>query len=224
MVISSIFLSFDNEILNVAAKLEKRCEAARAIAANALPGLDRLYWSKVAQDYAAMARTLRATVVLHHPEPWRRPDGAMRLTPAVKATGGSWWSFPCQTRRQPALRAVFHGSSVFSCYNLIMDQNTEQAAADQQPLWTQDEAIAFEVAREAINHVMSIYTSAIADQERRPEQDTAIIASLEARLTSLHRERTALRLKDHAEIARIRKEYGAFVRAWNTRQDLLAAG
>jgi hypothetical protein len=58
-----------NEILNVAAKLEKRCEAARAIAANALPGLDRLYWSKVAQDYAAMAGILRATVELHHPEP-----------------------------------------------------------------------------------------------------------------------------------------------------------
>ena len=46
---------------------------------------------------------------------------------------------------------------------------------------------------------------------------------LETRLTSLHRERIVLRLKDHAEIARIRKEYGAFVRAWNTRQDLLAA-
>jgi hypothetical protein len=79
MVISSIFLSFDNEILNVAAKLEKRCEAARAIAANALPGLDRLYWSKVAQDYADMAGTLRATVVLHHPEPltWGKPSQAL---------------------------------------------------------------------------------------------------------------------------------------------------
>jgi hypothetical protein len=104
-----------------------------------------------------------------------------------------------------------------------MDQTAKQSAADQQPLWTQDEAIAFEVAREAINHVMSICTSEIADEERKPEPDIAIIARLETRLTSLHRERTALRLKDHAEIARIRKEYGAFVRAWNTRQDLLAA-
>jgi predicted transcriptional regulator len=104
-----------------------------------------------------------------------------------------------------------------------MDQTAKQSAADQQPLWTQDEAIAFEVAREAINHVMSICTSEIADEERKPEPDTAIIARFETRLTSLHRERTALRLKDHAEIARIRKEYGAFVRAWNTRQDVLAA-
>jgi hypothetical protein len=62
-------LDTTNEILNVAAKLEKRCEAARAIAANALPGLDRLYWSKIAQDYADMAAKLRASVVLHHPEP-----------------------------------------------------------------------------------------------------------------------------------------------------------
>ncbi len=104
-----------------------------------------------------------------------------------------------------------------------MDQTAKQSAADQQPLWTQDEAIAFEVAREAINHVMSICTSEIADEERKPAPDAAVVARLEARLTSLHRERTALRLKDHGEIARIRKEYGAFVRAWNTRQDLLAA-
>jgi hypothetical protein len=48
-------LDTTNEILNVAA--------------NALPGLDRLYWSKVAQDYADMAGTLRATVVFHDPQP-----------------------------------------------------------------------------------------------------------------------------------------------------------
>jgi len=104
-----------------------------------------------------------------------------------------------------------------------MDQTAKQPAADQQPLWTQDEAIAFEVAREAINHVMSICTSEIADEERKAEPDAAIIAALTARRSELHQERTALRLKDHAEIARIRKEYGAVVRAWNRRQDLLAA-
>ena len=104
-----------------------------------------------------------------------------------------------------------------------MDQTANHPAADQQPLWTQDEAIAFEVAREAINHVMSICTSEIADEKRKADPDAAIVARLEARITSLHQERTALRLKDHAEIARIRKEYGAVVRAWNRRQDLLAA-
>lgn len=34
----------------------------------------------------------------------------------------------------------------------------KKLAPAQEPLWTQDEAIAFEVARDAINHVMSIYT------------------------------------------------------------------
>jgi hypothetical protein len=86
-------LDSTNEVLTVAAKLEKRCESARGIAANALPGIDRLYWSKVAQDYADMAGTLRASIALQNPEPRRRPDGAMRLALSKKATGASWWPF-----------------------------------------------------------------------------------------------------------------------------------
>jgi hypothetical protein len=104
-----------------------------------------------------------------------------------------------------------------------MDQTTQHRAADQQPLWTQDEAIAFEVARETINHVMSICTSDLADEERRPVPDAAVVAELSARRAQLHQERTSLRLKDHAEVARITKEYGALVRARRARQASLAA-
>jgi len=93
----------------------------------------------------------------------------------------------------------------------------------QKPLWTQDEAIAFEVAREAINHLMSIYTTQIADERRKLVPDEAHIARLIDRRSALHRERTALRLKDHAEVARVRQEYAALVRAWNSRQGQLAA-
>lgn len=93
----------------------------------------------------------------------------------------------------------------------------------QKPLWTQDEAIAFEVARETIGHLMSICTSEIAQEERKAAPDKVVIARLEERFTALHQERARLRLADHAEVARISREYGALVRAWNRRQDMLAA-
>ncbi|HTJ59459.1 MAG TPA: hypothetical protein VL418_18140 [Devosiaceae bacterium] len=95
--------------------------------------------------------------------------------------------------------------------------------ADQKPLWTQDEAIAFEVARETISHLLSICTSEIADEERKAKPDKVLIGRLEARFTALHQERARLRLTDHAEVARISQEYGALVHAWNRRQDTLAA-
>ena len=92
-----------------------------------------------------------------------------------------------------------------------------------EPLWTQDEAINFEVAREAINDVMSICTQQIGLEKRKANPDTALIEALYARRSALNQERTALRLKDHEEIARITKEYGAFARTWDAQQDSRAA-
>jgi hypothetical protein len=74
--------------------------------------------------------------------------------------------------------------------------------------WTQDEAIAFECARECINHMIAICTGELHENpsaERRAE--------LVAERSRLAGEQRTLRLKDHAEIARIRTEYGAFIRA-----------
>jgi hypothetical protein len=104
-------------------------------------------------------------------------------------------------------------------YHWIMDETPPLP----EPLWTQDEAIDFEVAREAINRVMSICTHQIANEERKADPDFVVIEALSDRLANLHRQRTELRLKDHAEITRIRKEYGAIVRAWNAHQSDLAA-
>lgn len=74
--------------------------------------------------------------------------------------------------------------------------------------WTQEEAIAFECARECITHMMAICSGALHDNpsdERRAE--------LVAERNRLAVEQRTLRLKDHAEIARIRTEYGAIIRA-----------
>jgi hypothetical protein len=104
-----------------------------------------------------------------------------------------------------------------------MEPTVLPATPAQKPLWTQDEAIAFEVAREAINHLMSICRSEIAQEERKAAPDKVVIKRLEDRFTALHQERARLRLTDHVEVARISREYGAFVRDWNSSQGQLAA-
>lgn len=118
--------------------------------------------------------------------------------------------------------ALSHCGS-FLCYTVPMEPIVLPATPAQKPLWTQDEAIAFEVARETIGHLMSICTSEIAQEERKAAPDKVVIKRLEDRFTALHQERARLRLTDHAEVARISREYGALVRAWNRRQDMLAA-
>ena len=80
--------------------------------------------------------------------------------------------------------------------------------------WTQDEAIAFECACECITDMMAIYTGRITDEKRKDTPDTDKLAEMRAERTKLAQERAALHVSDHANIARIRTNYGATVRAW----------
>jgi len=80
--------------------------------------------------------------------------------------------------------------------------------------WTQDEAIAFECAREAITDLMAIQTGQIAQEGSKAAPDAGRLASLRAERSRLAQERTALHLDDLDAVARIRSEYGAIVRAW----------
>jgi hypothetical protein len=80
--------------------------------------------------------------------------------------------------------------------------------------WTQDEAIAFECAREAITDLMAIQTGQIAQEGSKAAPDADRLASLRAERSRLAQERTALHLDDLGAVARIRSEYGAIVRAW----------
>lgn len=70
--------------------------------------------------------------------------------------------------------------------------------------WTQDEAIAFECARECITHLMAILTTDIASSAFTPEQ----CEKLRARRSGLAAERAKLNVHDYADIARIRSIYG----------------
>lgn len=83
------------------------------------------------------------------------------------------------------------------------------------PKWTQDEAIAFECACDAIRHMMSICSGALCDEKRKSKPDALRIAEIEKRMDELWRERTSFHVKDHEKIATIRREYGAQIRAHN---------
>jgi len=82
--------------------------------------------------------------------------------------------------------------------------------------WTQTEAVDFECAREVITHLRAILTSLIYDESSKEHPDAERLATLEAERSRLFHERAALRVKDHAAVARVRAEYGARVRAWHT--------
>lgn len=83
------------------------------------------------------------------------------------------------------------------------------------PDWTQEEAVAFEAARECITHLSAIVNAEIHAEASKPVPDLQRMTLLEEESLKLFREGRALSLKGHAEIARVRREYGARIRAWN---------
>ena len=83
----------------------------------------------------------------------------------------------------------------------------------KEPEWTQEEAIAYECAREAIGELIGIKIGMVRKEADTESPDEELVAKLEEEITRLSRERSSLRLKDHANITRIRSEYGAIVRA-----------
>lgn len=89
--------------------------------------------------------------------------------------------------------------------------------------WTQDETIAFECAREAITEMMAIQTGQLAKEAAKAAPEADRLASIRAERSRLAGQRTALHVDDLADIARIRTEYGAFIRAWREEHRAIAA-
>lgn len=89
--------------------------------------------------------------------------------------------------------------------------------------WTQDEAIAFECAREVITDMMAIQTGQMAEEGSKAAPDGDRLANLRAERSRLAQERAALHVDDLAAVARIRTEYGAIVRAWREEHHAIAA-
>lgn len=84
---------------------------------------------------------------------------------------------------------------------------TEDASSSQ---WTQDEAVAYECARDCITHLISCYV-ALADAAERRGNNKAELQAYEEKIESLALERKELTVKDTESIRRIRNEYGELI-------------
>lgn len=80
------------------------------------------------------------------------------------------------------------------------------------PEWSQDQAIAFECARECIVDLMGICSAALTDLEQRAVQNAGAIEVAEQRLADLAGELQCLHVNDTKHVERIRAEYGGMVR------------
>lgn len=89
--------------------------------------------------------------------------------------------------------------------------------------WTQDQAVAFECARECITDMMGICTAKIDEEEGRASPDAARLAELEQELSGLAKERSSLTINDDDRVATIRTVYGSQIRAYRAQQDRQAA-
>lgn len=84
-------------------------------------------------------------------------------------------------------------------------------SAQTFPQWSQDQAIAYEVALEAINDVIAGYSQQIAAEERREAPDRARIAWLEMRTDQARDVAKSFRVTDDATVAQILMEFSAIV-------------
>ena len=88
------------------------------------------------------------------------------------------------------------------------------------PLWTQEKAIAYEAALEAINDVIAGYSEQIATEGSKDAPDTKRIAWLEMRTTQARDVVESLDVNDDATVAQALMEYSAIVMARDCQQRL----
>jgi len=82
--------------------------------------------------------------------------------------------------------------------------------------WTQEQGIAYECACELIGHLVAIKSEQIEQELGKVTPDQERIEALRLERSTLHQERTALNVTDDAEVARIRADYGAAIRAYES--------
>lgn len=93
------------------------------------------------------------------------------------------------------------------------DATNSGMAESTFPKWTQDQAIAYEAAVEAINDVIAGYSEQIAVEEDSPIPCMARIAWLEMRTSQAREVRASLNVTDIANVSQVLMEYSAIVRA-----------
>ncbi len=78
--------------------------------------------------------------------------------------------------------------------------------------WTQDEAVAYEVACELLTGMVAWCSSEIAKERARPTPDVAVIQRWESDSARYAREQRELDPADDAEVVRVTRVYGEQLR------------
>ena len=91
------------------------------------------------------------------------------------------------------------------------------------PLWTQDQAIAYEAALEAINDVIAGYSEQIDAEENSPHPNAQRLAWLAMRVSHARDEAHSLEVNDDASVRQVLAEYCAIVRARDAAEALANA-
>ena len=88
---------------------------------------------------------------------------------------------------------------------------THTGHADK-PLWTQEEAIAYECARETMNDMVAICSSRIAKEKKKANPNLQKIQSLYSQRLKFLKERDLISLHDQETIQKIFKNYGSKIK------------
>jgi hypothetical protein len=94
-----------------------------------------------------------------------------------------------------------------------------KAIPENTSMWTQEEAVSYECAREVITDMIAIRTAEIAAEGRQTAPNQARLTALEKQITALWRERDRLDPTDAKSIERIETVYGGEVRAYFQSSD-----
>ncbi|MDM0029141.1 hypothetical protein [Variovorax saccharolyticus] len=79
--------------------------------------------------------------------------------------------------------------------------------------WTQEQAIAFESARECITAMVAVHTAELAEEKQRPEPRPEVMNDIRDEINRLFAERAGMHVNDDETVRRVREIYGPKVRA-----------
>ncbi|WP_147694773.1 hypothetical protein [Vogesella mureinivorans] len=99
-----------------------------------------------------------------------------------------------------------------------MSEDTKNFAGEISASWTAEQGVAFECARDYISYLIAIQSKLLARERAKPAPDADTITRLQQEQARLSDERRDLKVQDSIAIDRIRKEYGARLRAWHQQQ------
>jgi hypothetical protein len=121
-------------------------------------------------------------------------------------------------QRATATLALFFIRSALDAIGVSMT-----TSATTGPKWSQDQAIAYEAALEAINDVIAGYSEQIALEQDSATPNAARIAWLEMRTDQATEIMHSLNVEDTANVRQVLTEYSAMVRARDAAEAIAIA-